>query len=42
MGFLIIVTVFTLGTIYLAMTRPCQSGWHRHRHLRHHFHRHAR
>lgn len=24
------------GLAYLAMTRPCQSGMHRHRHRKHH------
>jgi hypothetical protein len=35
-----VLAVSILGVVaYMALTRPCRSGYHRHRHLRHHYFR---
>lgn len=39
MAILIIVAIVLAVVIYQATTRPCQSGWHGHRHLRFRSHR---
>ncbi|HEX2118739.1 MAG TPA: hypothetical protein VHF91_06120 [Acidimicrobiales bacterium] len=31
----VLVVVMVIGTVYLAVTRPCYSRAHRHRHWRH-------